>query len=167
MAQPLPPSSAPDEEAVATFVHSDEYAKNVSQVAYVTTHKIVHVRRKEFAMQPFALEQYPLAEVSSIQYQRRLALLPMIVGVFLVLLVMFIFGSEVPAGTRWPIGALALVFVFGGSLMLGVRRHRFTFMLGDKKLKWQSKAGDYKYKAVSVQRLIDFARAKGLLREVP
>lgn len=155
------------EEHIATFVHPDEYARNPSQVAYVTTRKILYVKRKELAMKPFELVEYPLAQCSSITYQERHAVLPMVLGAVLVLLVGFILSSDIPAGTRVPVGAMAIAAVFGGGLLLGPKRHRFTFVVNNKKLKWQSKAGDYKYKTGSVQKLTAFARERGLMKNIP
>ncbi|HAR45660.1 MAG: hypothetical protein A2X56_06240 [Nitrospirae bacterium GWC2_57_13] len=155
------------EESIAIFVHPDEYARNPNQVASVTTRKIVFVKRKELAMKPFELVEFPLGQCSRITYETRHAFLPMMLGAFLVLLVGFILSSDIPAGTRVPVGALAIAFMFGGGLMFSPKRHRFTFVMNSRKLKWQSKAGDYKYKMGSTQKLIAFAREKGLMVELP
>ena len=155
------------EEHIATFVHPDEYARNPNQVACVTTRKIVFVKRKELAMKPFELVEFPLDQCSRITYETRHAFLPMVLGAFLVLLVGFILSSDIPAGTRVPVGSLAIVFIFGGGLVFSPKRHRFTFIMNNRKLKWQSKAGDYKYKTGSTQKLIAFAKEKGLMTELP
>jgi hypothetical protein len=156
-----------EEEHIATLVHPDEYARNVNQIATLTTHTLVFVKRKELALKPFEIVRFPLSECSSISYESRWAVVPMIFGALLVALIVFIFAflSQVPDGTRVPIGALSVAFVFGVVLFRGPKRHRLTFVVNGRKLKWQSKAGDFKHKMVSVQRAIAFAKERGLLNE--
>jgi hypothetical protein len=154
---------ATEEEHIATLVHADEYARNASQVATISTHKLVFIKRKELAMKPFELVEYPMGECTSISYEVKWAVFGMVVGTLLVLLILFIFASEVPAGTRFPVGALAIALVFGAMLMRGPKRHRITFNMAGKKLKWQSKAGDFKYKVASVNKVLAFAESRGLL----
>jgi len=155
--------AAAEEEHVATLVHADEYARNASQVASITTHKLVFIKRKELALKPFELVEYPMDECTAISYEVKWALFGMIFGTLLVLLVLFIFASEVPSGTRVPAGALAIALIFGALLARGPKRHRLTFSIAGKKLKWQSKAGDFKYKTASVNRIVAFAESHGLL----
>lgn len=152
-----------EEEHIATLVHPDEYARNVSQVAKLSTDKLVFIKRKELALKPFELTEYPMADCTSISYEVKWAWISMAVGAILVLLILFIFMSEVPTGTRVPIGALAIALVFGATLLREPKRHRITFHVGTKKLRWQSKAGDFKYKVASVNKIVAFAESKGLL----
>jgi len=152
-----------EEEHIATLVHADEYARNASQVATISTHKLVFIKRKELAMKPFELVEYPMGECTAISYEIKWAVFGMVVGTLLVLLILFIFASEVPAGTRFPVGALAIALVFGAVLMRGPKRHRITFNMAGKQLKWQSKAGDFKYKVASVNKILAFAESRGLL----
>jgi hypothetical protein len=154
---------AHEEEFIATLVHPDEYARNASQVAKLSTDKLVFVKRKELAMKPFELVEYPMAECTAISYQVKWALLGMGIGALLVLLILFIFTSEMPTGTRVPVGALAITLVFGATLLRGPKRHRITFMVAGKRLRWQSKAGDFKYKVASVNKVLAFAKSRGLL----
>jgi hypothetical protein len=156
--------TASEEELVAIFVHPDEYARNVNRVASVSTHSILFVKRKELAMTPFELQRFPLAECSGIVYQERFAIVPMIFGALLLGLVLLILTSEIPAGTSVPVGAMAALAVAATGWFFRPRRHLITFVFGDRRLRWQSKAGDFKYKAVSVQRLMAFAKERGLLR---
>lgn len=158
------PSAIPDEEEhVATLVHSDEYAKYANQVASISTHKIVFVKRKELAMTAYELVQFPTAACSAITYERKLAIVPMVIGALLVALVLFVLNSDVMSGTRVPVGALAIVLIFGAILFFGLKRHELVFVVNGKRLKWKSKAGDFKYKVASTQKVVTFARQKGLL----
>jgi hypothetical protein len=159
------PTPSNEEEHVATLVHSDEYAKYANQVASISTHKIVFVKRKELAMTPYELVQFPTAACTSIAYERKLAVVPMVVGALLVALVLFILSSEVMVGTRVPVGALAVVLIFGTIMFFGLKRHQLTFVVDGKRLKWKSKAGDFKYKVVSTGKVVAFAKEKGLLNE--
>ncbi|MBB6577597.1 hypothetical protein HNP33_001654 [Comamonas odontotermitis] len=152
-------------EHVATLVYPDEYSKNVNQVASVSSERILFVKRKELAMTPYELLQFPTSSLTSVRYKKRLAIWPMLIGAIFVTLVLFILTSEVAPGTRVPVGALALLLVLGGGLFLGPRRHQLTFEVNGKTLRWQSKAGDFKYKVASSQKVVDWARTRGILRE--
>ncbi len=160
-------SAAPNEEEhIATLVHPDEYARNAGQVASLSTSRILFVKRRELALKPFELVEYPTAGCTTIKYEVKWAYLAMTLGVLLVLLILFIFASEVPAGTHVPVGALAIALVFGAILLRGPKRHRLTFVVDGKTLRWQSKAGDFKYKVASVNKVVAFAKEHGLLSEV-
>lgn len=152
-----------EEEHIATLVHPDEYARNVGQVATLSTSRILFVKRRELAHKPFELVEYPTSRCASIKYEVKWAIIAMTLGVLLMLLILFIFSSELPAGTRVPVGALVIALLFGVSLLRGPKRHRLTFVVDGKALRWQSKAGDFKYKVVSVNKIVAFAKERGLL----
>lgn len=89
----------------------------------------------------------------------------MVLGALLVaLIILFFTTGEVTAGTYVPVGLLALAMIIGINLVFGFKRHKLTFVLKDRKLRWQSKAGDFKYKVASVNQVIAFARDLGLLK---
>lgn len=155
-----------EEQYIATLVHPDEYPKNVSQIASISSHRLIYVKRKELALKPFELLQFPMSQCTSITYEIKWAILPMIFGALLVAMVLFILSSDVMAGTRVPAGALGLVVVFGGILASGPKRHRFTFLVNGKPMRWQSRAGDFKYKIASVERVVAYAKDSGLYREI-
>jgi hypothetical protein len=152
-----------EDEHIATLVYSDEYARYANQMASVSSQKLIFVKRKELAMKPYELLEFPISQCSSISYETKWAVVPMIFGALLVALLLFIFSSRIPAGTQVPIGALAVALIFGVVLLRGPKRHRLTFFMNGKKLVWQSKAGDYKYKVASTTKVVSFARDKGLL----
>ncbi len=154
---------ASEHEHIATLVHADEYARNASQVANLSTDKLVFIKRKELALKPFELVEYEMRECTAISYEVKWALLGMVFGTLLVLVILFIFASDVPAGTQVPVGALAIALVAGAVLMRGPKRHRLTFEIAGKRLRWQSKAGDFKYKVASVNKVLAFAESRGLL----
>ena len=155
-----------EEQTIAVLVLPEEYAKNANQVARLSTHKIVFVKRKELSLKPFQLVELPMSQCTSVTYEVKWAVVPMILGALLVALVLFILSSEVVVGTRVPLGALAVVLIFGGLLARGPKRHRLTFMVDGKPLRWQSKAGDFRYKVAVVQRVIAYAKESALLRVV-
>jgi len=152
-----------DEQSVAILVHPDDYKKNRNQVASVTVKRIKYIRGKTLGVNPFEVEHYPIEKCDQIKYQKRFAVLPMIFGVLCILIVGLVLVSPIPAGTSVPVGALALTFGLGVILVRGLRRHRLTFDLDSRSLKWQSKAGEYKHKRQTVRNVIDFARKKALL----
>lgn len=150
------------EEHIATLVHDDEYGRNAGQVAKISSERLLFVKRKELALNPYELVELPFSQCTSISYEVKWAIAPMIFGVLLVALVGFILTSYVEPGTRVPVGALAIVLVFGAILARGPKRHHLTFEVGGKRYKWQSKAGEFKYKVASVAKVVAFAREKGL-----
>ncbi|MFC5498566.1 hypothetical protein ACFPOE_13550, partial [Caenimonas terrae] len=153
-----------EERRIATLVLPEDYGRNAGQVASLSTHAILYIKRKELSLKPFELISLPASQCSSIQYEQRLAVVPMVLGGLLVLLLLsaFIFGS-VEAGTSIRLGAVALALIFGLNMLFGVKRHRLTFIVDGKRYRWQSKAGDYKYKTAVVERLVAYARERGLL----
>jgi hypothetical protein len=153
-----------EEESVAILVLPEDYRKNSDQVARISNRKIIYVKGKLFALKPFELVALPISQCSSIEYERRLAIAPMIFGGLLVLLLVgaFAFGT-VDSGTSVRWGAVALAIIFGLNLLFGVKRHRLTFTVAGRRYRWQSKAGDFKYKIAAVQRVVGFARQQGLL----
>ncbi len=158
----------PDEEQnVATLVLPEDYVKNPNQIARVSSQRIIFIKRKEFSLSPFELIELPVSACSAVSYEQKLALARMVAGIALVALVVtFFLMGEVEAGTYVPVGLLGLAVVIGISLALGVKRHRLVFTVGGKKFKWQSKAGDFKYKTASVERVLGFARERGLLAPI-
>ena len=152
-----------EDQHIATLVHGDEYARNAGQIASVSERHLLFVKRKELALKPFELVELPTCDCSSIEYGVKWAVAPMIFGLLLVGLVIFILTSYVEPGTRVPVGALAIVLIFGAVLARGPKRHRLTFVVGGRRYKWQSKAGDFKYKLASVNKVVTFARERGLL----
>jgi hypothetical protein len=163
-------TEAEQEQHIATLVHTDEYARNANQMASVSSRKLVFIKRKELALKPFELLEFELQQCSAISYQIKWALVPMILGALLAALVLSILwlvsqGEIASTTTRIPIGALAIALIFGVLLLQGPQRHRLTFIVNGKALTWQSKAGDFKYKVASVQKVVAFAREQGLLKE--
>jgi len=152
-----------DEESIAILVHPDEFKKNPNQIASLTDKRIKYIRGKRLAMNPFEIEYYPIEKCSRIKYEKRLAILPMIFGVFCIFIVAIVMISPIPGGTSVPVGALALALGLGVILVRGIKRHMLTFELDSTDLKWQSKAGDFKHKRQAVQNIIEFARRKALL----
>ena len=156
-----------EEQRIVTLVLPEDYARNAGQIASLSTHEILYIRRKELSLKPFELIPLPASHCSSIQYEQRLAVIPMVLGGILVFLLLglFIFGS-VDAGTSIRWGAVALAMIYGLNMLLGVKRHRLTFVVDGKRYRWQSKAGDFKYKTAVVQRLLAYAHERGLLHTV-
>jgi len=158
------------EEWVATLLHPDEYAANVNNVATVTTDKIVYIKRKELALKPFERLEYPIAECTAITYKKHYAIGSFVAGLAAILLVLGIvwgfavYGANLQPGTRVSIGAVLAVAVFGAFRVSGIKRHRLTFKVGSSEVRWQSRAGEFKSKEVSVQKVAAFAEEKGLWR---
>lgn len=161
-------SEIAEEEWVATLLHPDEYAANVNNVATVTTRKIVYIKRKELALKPFERVEYPIADCSSITYKKHYAIGSFAAGLVAVLLViciawgLIVYGANLQPGTRLSVGAVIAVAIFGMFRISGIKRHRLTFKIGANNVRWQSRAGEFKSKDVSVQKVAAFAQERGL-----
>ncbi|MDM5181114.1 hypothetical protein PO883_28425 [Massilia sp. DJPM01] len=149
---------------IATLVHSDEYAKHFKQIAIIRTHAIYVVKRKY----GYEMARIPLEQGATITYAVTWALIPMLFGALLVagIIAIFVFGS-VEAGTRIPVGALALGSIFGSVLIRGTKRHLITVRTGGRTYRWRSKAGAFKDKISSTARVIAFMRARNGIPAAP
>ncbi len=156
-----------EREVLAVLVSPDEYTKAPNNVASVTTSQIIFIKRKEFAIKPYEVVDFPINECSSINYEIKWAIFPVVMGVFLIALIGYIFFSLFtygipPEGLHFPIGAILVTSLFGYRLFTSPKRHHLTFVINEKKYKWQSKAGDYKYKTAAVENIINFAKSKSI-----
>ncbi|WP_315386475.1 hypothetical protein [uncultured Stenotrophomonas sp.] len=149
---------------VATLIHDSDYARQTGQVATVWTGQIRFVRRKELAMQPYALEIIPMAKIQAITYKATYALVPAILGVLCIAAFLTVMFAPMAAGTRVPIGALMLAAGAGFLWLRGIKRHVIEFSLGDTSVRWRSRAGEFKDRDVVVKKVLAFARDAGLLR---
>jgi len=161
------------EEFLATLLHPDEYGRNFNRVARLTGHNILFLRRKFFSRAGWELVTYPMSECRSISYRADRPVLKMGFGALLIGLTVFIFfmlfvyWDRLEPGTRVPVGLVGLAGLYGIRLLFGARRHRLIFTLANaQKLTWQSLSGDYGYKQGSVDKVIAFARSRGLFKEV-
>jgi hypothetical protein len=159
------------EEFVATLLHPDEYRRNFNRVASLSSENVTFLNRKFFSKAGWELVKYPMSECRSVSYKDERPLLGMFFGALLVALAIFIFYALVvywdrlDAGTRIPAGLVGLAGLYGIRMLFGARRHRLVFFLaGERKLTWQSQSGDHKHKQASVDKVVAFARSKGLLK---
>lgn len=159
-----------NEESVATLVFPEDYLRQLNSVAGVTTQHVVHLKRKFVSKAGWELVPIPLSEFTAIEYRKELPIVRVAFGAFLVVLVLFvltmlvIYWNDLGPSTSIPVGALALAGIYGVRLTLGVRRHRFVFVrTNGSKLVWNSRSGDDKIMQPLVDKLIAFARSRGLM----
>ncbi len=159
------------EQSIATLVFPEDYLRQLNSVASVTTQNVVHLKRKFVSKAGWELVPIPLSEFTAIEYKKELAFARVLFGAFLVALVILVlsmlvkYWNDLEPSTRVPVGALAIAGVYGIRLALGVRRHRFVFVRSDgAKLVWKSRSGDDKLMQPLVDKLIQFARSRGLLQ---
>lgn len=71
-----------------------------------------------------------------------------------------------PAGTRVPVGALVFAGLYGLRRLSGVRRHRLSFIMKDgTRLDWRSRPGEYESQKPNADRVVAFARSRGVLED--
>jgi hypothetical protein len=159
------------ERNIATFVTPSDYARNANQIAAVTTHRLLFVERRSPGHKLFELVEFSLADCSAIFYESELALLRMVLGGLLVALMITIgvlleiHRDDLQLATRIPVGAMVLALVAGLTLLRDPWRHHLTFEVHGRKLEWHSKTGRYQSAVLYVQRVIAFAKKRGLLAE--
>ncbi len=160
-----------DEELVATLLHPDEYSHHMNQVAGVTTKNIIFLKRKFMSKSGFELVKHPLSECEQINYKDEHSIVLVVFGVLLILLMSYIFymlyvyWGRLEPGTHIKIGLLGLALVYGVRWVFGARSHKFEFCLIDKTiLKWKSRAGNFKFKQAAVNKVIEFAGTRGILK---
>lgn len=160
-----------EDKHVATLVLPEEYERHVDQVASISTHWLLFIKRKRLALQPFKLLEFPLHDCSAIAYKTRIAIFSMLWGLIMLVLAGLIFYGVYAYGDRalenraFPIGAVLVMLFFSFKLLRYPQRHCLTFVINGKKLNWQSRAGDFKRKTLEVEKIIQFARNKGLLKD--
>jgi hypothetical protein len=158
------------EQSVAILVFPEDYLRQLNSVASVTTQNVIHLKRKFVSKAGWELVPTPLSEFTAIEYRKELALVRVLFGAFLVALVLFVlamlakYWNDLEPSTRVPVGALAIAGVYGTRMAFGVRRHRFVFVRSDgSKLMWKSRSGEDKLMQPLVDKLIEFARTRGLM----
>jgi hypothetical protein len=130
----------------------------------------MHLKRKFVSRAGWELVPIPLSEFTQIGYQKSFSILRAFFGACLIALIVFILAmlarhwNDLSANTTVPVGALALAAAYGTKWVLGARQHRFVFTRSDgSKLTWRSRPGDDQIMQGSVDRLIEFARSRGLM----
>ena len=152
---------------VAALAIPDLYAKNVGQVVAVSTEQLRYIRRKELAMQPFDIQVHDLSACQSIRYRQDFAPFRLLSGILfsglaiLIAVGIWYYGDRMPGG-HIRIGAVLFLAYAGFRNLAGGRRHTLTFEFGDRRLRWKSKAGEFKVWARAVDSVLDFARNRGL-----
>ena len=154
-------------EFVATLIHESDYAKQVNQVAILWTDRLRFIRRKELAIEPYAVEEVPMARIKAISYRMSYSVAPALLGVVCIAALAAVLVLPIPFGTRVPVGALMLAAGGGLVWLRGMKRHVLEFAVDGKVLSWRSKAGEFKDREVIVQKVLSFARGAGLFRESP
>jgi hypothetical protein len=158
------------EHFVTTLIFPNEYIRNLNQVSGLTTRHIIYLKRKFLSGAGYELVHYPLEDCTGIDYRDERPLAIMVLGGLLLALLAFVgymvytYWDSLPSQTKIPIGLLALAAVYGFRSVLTARRHRLTFKMKDgTRLIWKSRSGDYKYKEGGAAKVVELAKARGLL----
>jgi hypothetical protein len=161
-----------DDAFVTTLLHPDEYPKHLNQVAGLTTRDIKFLKRKFVSKTGWELVTYPVTECSGITYKDERPIASLVFGFFLLLIVAIIgyglvtYWDSLTPRTKIPIGGLGFAILYGFRATFLSRRHRLIFSMKDgSRLIWKTLAGDYKYQQPRAQKVIEFARSRGLLQE--
>ncbi|MCP3962234.1 MAG: hypothetical protein GY719_30705 [bacterium] len=146
------------------LVSSASYTSHANQVAAITNKRFLYIKRKEFSKHPYALECFPADAWSGLRYRASLALVAMFAGVIMVVFGFLVFyfrtTGELEGGVG--IGLALLMIISGGALALGVRRHKLQFTVGDRTLRWRSRAMTFRGTLAAVRQTIDLAKELGI-----
>jgi len=158
------------EEFIATLLLPDEYRRQLNQVAGLTSRRIDFLKRKFGSRLGGEVVQIPIEQCTSIAYKDGRPM-PVIMGGLLLtcaaplsLYIMIANWESLGPDGRIPVGAIFVATIFGLRMMFGARRHELIFsMIGQSRLIWRSRPGDFKYKKASVDKVLEFAQTRGLL----
>jgi len=160
-----------EEEIISIFVHPDEYAHHIGQVASVGVETLRVVRKQPSFSTPYVIEMIPARNCSRVEYKSGLAPVRIAAGIFLLALLggiayyLAVYWSSLQPGTEIRVGLLGLAVGYGVRWAFMSRRHQFTFYLHDgSRIRWRSRSGDYKYKQRAVGNVLEHFRRRGLLR---
>jgi hypothetical protein len=156
---------------VATLVFPQEYMHYLNSVASVSTQQIHYLKRRFVSTSGWEMVQIPMADCTAITYKADIPLIRVLFGGALALIILGvllglgIYWNDLEPGQRVPIGAIALAGIYAIRLLLGARRHSLTFRLHDgSKLKWSSRAGEFKTMKPMVDDVVAFADSSGRLQ---
>lgn len=162
------------EETVAILVDPTEYAYHLNQVVGVSTRHLVFLKRKFLSRSGHELVQQPIEACTSVRYHDERPLKTIVSGVILTGVVGLVhFGlyqtwGQLDRGTIIYPGLIALAGLYGVRRLFGARRHRLVFEMGaGLELRWFSRPGDFEGKRAAVERIVEHARRRGLLRAAP
>ncbi|MFZ6642272.1 hypothetical protein ACO0LL_21295 [Undibacterium sp. TC4M20W] len=159
---------AGQDEYIASLLTAQEYAKRHGQVAWLSSKQISIVKLAPIKG-TYELVPYQLSDCTRVTYKRDWHLLKLVSGILLVSLILFIFymlgNYGVASNTTVHVGLLALALGYGVRWTWGSRRHSLLFEMKDgSKLRWKSGVGEFAVKRISVDKVRDFAYARGLLK---
>ncbi|MES2041278.1 MAG: hypothetical protein V4495_25960 [Pseudomonadota bacterium] len=157
------------DEYIASLLTAQEYAKQHGQVAWLSSNQISVVRQATIKG-TYELIPHRLSDCTCVIYKRGWHVFKLVSGILLVSLILFIFymlgNYGVASGTTIRVGLLVLALGYGVRWTWGSRRHSLLFEMKDgSKLRWKSGVGEYAAKRISVDKVRDFASARGLLKD--
>jgi hypothetical protein len=157
---------------VATLVFPQEYMHYLNSVAGVSTQQIHYLKRRFVSKSGWEMVQIPMTDCAGIAYKTDIPLTRIIFGGLLALIILGVliglglYWDDLEPGQRVPIGAIALAGVYAIRLLLGARRHSLVFRLHDgSKLKWSSRAGEFKTMKPMVDDVVAFAESTARLQK--
>lgn len=153
------------ESVLVELVNRDSYSSHPNQVACVTNRRLVFVKRKEFAMEPYAIQYYPIDSCTEISYRKVFAIGATITGLIVAAFGVYALYLKFMGNTDLPrMTGLSILMVVGGvGLAIGVKRHKVTFLVGDKRLSWRCSAGEFRESLEPLRNLVDLARKRGIV----
>ncbi len=156
------------EDIIADLVRPANYLAHRNQVAAVTNQRIWMLKRNLIG-EPYTFEDYPIQECSRISYRKSFAIAGMFGGAVMLLigLAVIYYGITGRLPGLGVITSLPFLLGTGAALVLGVRRHRLTFFLGQKTLVWKSGPGEFKDRLAPIADIEAFAREKGIATTIP
>ena len=159
------------EQFVATLVNTDEYKYQINRVTGLTSQRIQFLKRKFASRVGGEVITIPIEQCVFIAYRDKRPLHIIVLGVLLSLatwgpiIYLAMYWSSISLGMHVRVGLLLMGGLIGLRMTFGARRHELIFALkGRRDVKWKSRPGDFKYKQSAVDKVVEFAREKGVLR---
>jgi hypothetical protein len=161
-----------DGEPVAELLDQDEYASNVGNVAAISDRQICFLRRDWHELTHFKLEYFDVRDCRAIEYQKEMASYRILVGAAcfiaaLIFVFIIVTGLDEISGVSAPLIIAIIVLVsLGARFVTSTHRHIIRFEMPDETLIWRSPTIDFKSKAEAAHAVRDYARKRGILREI-
>lgn len=159
-----------EEEVVAMLVVPSEYIYHLNQVAGLTRDNLIVLERKFASRAGFEVVKHPIDRCTSVAYFDERPMMSIIGGVLVTSVIalacvgLISSWNELEAGTRVPLGSLAIAGMYGVRKIFGARRHRFVFTMQDQtRFSWASKSGEHALWKPSVDQIVEFVRSRRLL----
>lgn len=161
-----------DGNPIAVLLDQDEYPSNIGEVVAISDQQLCYLERDKAELVGFKLAYLDIGELNSVEYHQEEAWYRKVLAVLFYVAAAVIAVALATGAIPFNSETQALIIVMIALVTFGVRfststhRHYIRFDLPDQTFHWRSPAIDFKSKAGAAHAVRDYARKRGILREV-